>query len=127
MLAVGGITNVTNAFAGIGNPAVVEIDWNSGKPKVQHGGKEAINAVAWGVVQHADGYWIGLAGGGAGGWLFFWKPGEQHEFFKLKLPDSGRDLALAADGLRIAAAPHADGNLRMYDLTPLAPPAAKKT
>jgi WD40 repeat protein len=115
LLAVGGITNVTNAFAGIGNPAVVELDWESGKPKVQHGGKEPVNAVAWGIVQHADGYWIGLASGRQGGWLYFWKPGEQNEFFKFKLPDGGRDLALASDGMRIAAA-HADGNVRLYEL-----------
>jgi WD40 repeat protein len=114
-LAAGGITNVQNAFAGIGDPAVVVLDFETGKLKVQHTSKESIRGVAWGVAEHPDGYWIGLTGGGAGGFVFFWRDDEPHEFFKFKMPDNGRDMALAADGLRMAVA-HADGQVRIYDL-----------
>ncbi len=69
---------------------------------------------------HPDGFWIGLSGGGGGGWLYFWKDvpmgaDDRTEFFKFKLPDTGRDLDLHPDNLRLAVA-HADGNLRLYHL-----------
>jgi WD40 repeat protein len=114
-LAAGGITNVQNAFAGVGDPAVVVLDFESGKPKIQHTAKESIRGVAWGVAEHPDGYWIGVAGGGAGGFVFYWRDSEPHEFFRFKMPDNGRDMSLASDGLRMAVA-HADGQVRIYDL-----------
>lgn len=116
LLAAGGITKVTNAFAGIGFAAVVVIDWEAGKAKIQHGAKAPVNGVAWGVVWHPDGYWIGLSGGGGGGLLYFWKPDAPQEFHLLKLADPGHDLALHPDGLQLAV-PHADGKLRIYRLT----------
>jgi WD40 repeat protein len=114
-LALGGITNVTNAFAGIGNPAVVLFDWESGKPLVQFEGKEKVNGAVWGVRHHPDGFWIGLSGGGGGGWLYFWKEGTAEEFHKLKLPDTGRDLDLSPDGRSVSIA-HFDRNLRIGHL-----------
>jgi WD40 repeat protein len=126
LLALGGMTNCTNAFAGIGNIAVVLIDWESGKQLVQLEAKDKVNGLAWGLRQHRDGFWIGLAGGGGGGWFYYWKavpagaaappeaPAAQ-EFFKFKLPDTGRDLDMHPDQLRLAVA-HADGNLRLYHL-----------
>jgi WD40 repeat protein len=114
-LALAGITNVSNAFAGIGNAAVVVLDWESGKPAVQYEAKEKINGVAWNVRQHPEGFWIGLAGGGGGGWLYFWRDAAAQEFFKFKLPATGRDMDLSPDGLRVAVA-HADNHLRVYGL-----------
>jgi WD40 repeat protein len=142
-LALGGITNVTNAFAGIGNVIVVLIDIESGKVVQQLEAKDKVNGTAWGVAHHsgmavgAEGnhnstantpFWIGLAGGGGGGWLYFWKDeraaGEKekdakdavlNEFFKLKLPTDGRDLSLSPDKRQVAVA-HSDGSLRLYTL-----------
>lgn len=119
-LAVSGITNVTNAFAGIGNALVVLIDMTSGemtggKVALQLETKEKVNGTAWGVVHHSEGFWIGLAGGGGGGWLYFWKGDTAQEFFKLKLASDGRDLALSPDKTRVAVA-HADKTLRLYAL-----------
>lgn len=114
-LALGGITNVSNAFAGIGNPAVVLLNLEDGKPVVQYGGKEKIQGVMWGVRQSPDGYWIGLTGGSGGGWLYFWRDATADEFFKFKLPDSGRDMDLSADGTKVAVA-HSDNQLRIYHL-----------
>jgi len=112
-LALGGMTNCTNAFAGIGQPAVAVIDWEKGEVARQHTAKENANGVAWGIRWHPAGYWIGLAGGGGGGFFYFWKPDGPQEFSKLKLPETGRDLDMAGDGLRLAVA-HADGFLRIY-------------
>ena len=114
-LAIGGITNVSNAFAGIGNPAVVLLNWDDGKVVVQYGGKEKIQGVMWSIRQHPDGYWIGLSGGGGGGMLYFWRDAAADEFFKFKLPDNGRDLDLSPDGTRVAVA-HSDNHLRLYNL-----------
>ena len=119
-LALGGITNVSNAFAGIGNPAVVVLDWESGQPAVQLEGKDKINGTIWGLASHPSAFWTGLSGGGGGGWLYFWKDETtsektSQEFFKFKLPDTGRDLDLAPDGRQVCIA-HADGNLRLFAL-----------
>jgi WD40 repeat protein len=114
LLAAGGIANVTNAFAGIGTPAVAEIDWESGKLKVMHASKEAGNGVVRGLAPHRDGYWIGVSGSpSAAGGLFFWKPDVAPEFFKFKLPNIGRDMSLHPDGLRVAIA-HSDNSVRIY-------------
>jgi WD40 repeat protein len=142
-LALGGITNVTNAFAGIGNAIVVLIDIESGKVIQQLEAKDKVNGTAWGVAHHpgvavgAEGhpsstasapFWIGLAGGGGGGWLYFWKDERAaaekeksakdavlNEFFKLKLPTDGRDLSLSPDKTQVAVA-HSDGALRLFAL-----------
>ena len=46
-LAMSGITNVSNAFAGIGNPIVLLFNWEDGKEIVQYGSKANVNGVAW--------------------------------------------------------------------------------
>jgi WD40 repeat protein len=112
-LALGGITNVTNAFAGIGHAAVVLIDVKENKVLRQLEAKEKVNGVAWGVAWHPDGFWIALAGGGGGGWLYFYKGDAANELHKFKLPTDGRDLSVSPDHQRLAVA-HADKTLRLY-------------
>jgi WD40 repeat protein len=114
-LAVGGITNVTNAFAGVGHPAVVVLAWADGKQAVLLETKEKANGVCWGLSWHPSGFWVTAAGGGGGGWLSFYKGDAANEFHKLKLPANARDMSLAPDGTRLAIA-HADGQLRLYAL-----------
>jgi WD40 repeat protein len=118
LLACAGITDVSNAFAGVGKPLVVLFDWMTGKRKQGLVPKEAFQGTAWGVAFHPSGFIIG-AGGGNGGALWFWKPEEAQAFFTLKLPQNARDLDLHADGKRLAMA-GADGVLRVYEM------AAKK-
>jgi WD40 repeat protein len=119
-LACGGITNVSNAFAGVGNPLAVAFDWAEGKPLVQHATQAGVQGTIWNVRYHPDGYLIGAIGGGAGGYLHFWKPDGATEFFQLRLPDTARDFDLHPDNLRLAAA-HFDTRLRIYRM---ADPAA---
>ncbi|MFO0868500.1 MAG: hypothetical protein U0935_06085 [Pirellulales bacterium] len=116
-LACGGITNVTNAFAGVGNPAIVVWDWEAGKELVTHLTKANINGVAWGAMLHPEGFTIGATGGGGGGHLFFWKPGEKNEFHSLNLGNTARDLALHPDGMRLATA-HFDKQVRLIKMAP---------
>ena len=110
-LACAGITNVTNAFAGVGNPLVEVWDWESGKQKIAHVSKGKLRGVAWGVAWHDSGFVIGTVGG-RGGYLLFWKPEQAEEFHQLKLPNDSRDLDISPDGLHLATA-HYDGRLRI--------------
>ena len=112
LLACSGITNVTNAFACVGNPAVVVFDWKTGKEKIQHLSKGNFRGVAWGVALHPQGFTIGAAGGPGGGALLFWKSDQKHEFHQLKMKDTARDLDMSPDGLHLATA-HYDGHLRI--------------
>jgi len=148
-LAVGGITNVTNAFAGIGHAVIDVVNMADGKLALQFEAKDKVNGTAWGIAHHPSAFWIGLTGGGGGGWLYFFKndgevpllaspavpaakdaaakdkrskenttkdgPTTANEFFKLKLPTDGRDLALSPDKTQLAVA-HADKSLRLYAL-----------
>ncbi len=115
-LIFGGVTNVTNAFAGVGNPAVVIIDWKSGKNLMQHLAKTTFRGVSWGIGLHPSGVVLGGAGGTSGGQVYFWKAGEKNEFHKFKLKDTCRDLHLAPDHLHFVTA-HYDGHLRISRMT----------
>lgn len=110
-LLASGITQVTNAFAGVGNPSVVEFDWQEGKQLVEYLSKPALQGVAWRAVVHPTGTII-AAHGGSGGTLVFWTPGTAETAHQFKLPQNARDLDLAADGLRLAVA-GSDGHLRV--------------
>lgn len=105
-LACSGITNVTNAFAGVGNPSVVVFDWETGKKQIEHLSKAKLKGVGWGIAFHTDGTRIGISGGSSGGYILFWKPEDANEFHQVKLKDTARDLDLASDGLRLATAHH---------------------
>ncbi len=113
-LACAGITNVTNAFAGVGNPLVLLFDWVSGALKLELKPKAAFQGTAWGVVFHRRGWVLGV-GGGNGGVFWAWKLDSGVPFHTLTLPNNARDLALHPDGRRLAI-PCADGLIRLYDL-----------
>ncbi len=114
LLACAGITNVSNAFAGVGNPLVVLFDYKSGKQKQQLRPKTPFQGTAWGVVIHPAGFIAGV-GGGNGGMLWFWKADNAQDFFNSKLPNNARDLDLHPDGRRLAVA-FFDGAVRTYGM-----------
>ena len=113
-VALGGITNVSNAFAGVGEIVVALVNVAEKKVDQLLQSKEKTQGAVWGVAHHPAGFWIGLSGGG-GGWLHFWKGDANHEFFKLKLATDGRGMSLSPDRRQLAVA-HADAHLRMYAL-----------
>jgi WD40 repeat protein len=117
LLACGGITDVSNAFAGVGKPAVVLFDWATGAPRKQLlRPKEEFQGTVWGVAFHPDGFLV-AAGGGTGGLLWFWKPDLAESFFTFKLPNNARDLALHPDGARLAVACF-DNAARLFTMAP---------
>jgi hypothetical protein len=115
LLACGGITNVSNAFAGIGNPAVVLFDWEKGEKKLLWRPKEDARGSTWGLNFHPSGFLISVTGGGGGGFLMFYKPDKGEPFHQFKLPNTGKDMHLSADGLHVAVAHH-DGAVRICKL-----------
>jgi WD40 repeat protein len=116
LLACAGITEVSNAFAGIGNPLVVVFNLETGQKQQQLGTTAKLKGPATGVRFHRDGFVIGSSGGLDGGHLLFWKLEQPNEFFDLKLPDTCRDFDLHPDGLRLAT-PHEDKTLRLWQMT----------
>lgn len=114
-LALGGITNVTNAFAGVGDIVVALVNVAQRKIDLLLESTDKTKGAIWGVAYHPGEFWIGLSGGGGGGWLCFWKGNVGHEFFKFKLANDGRGMSLSPDRMQVAVA-HADMRLRIYAL-----------
>jgi WD40 repeat protein len=123
-LACAGITNVSNAFAGVGNPAVVLFDWKEGKSKLLKT-MVAFQGTAWGVAFHPAGFVI-AGGGGNGGFVWFWKGDDLVSIHSLMAAASVRDLALAHDGSRFAAA-GANGSAYIYTFAPGPAPIKQST
>lgn len=115
-LALGGITNVSNAFAGVGEIAVALVKLADGKLDQVLAAKAKTKGTVWGVAYHPSGYWIGLSGGGDGGFLTFWKDANSPEAFQYKLKNDGRGLSLAPNRAQAAVA-HADQHLRVYGVS----------
>jgi hypothetical protein len=78
-----------------------------------------VQGIIWRVIGHPQGFLIGGSGGSGGGYVAFWKPDADKEFFKFKLPALVRDLDLHPDGVRLAAAQH-DKKLRLLRMGPKA-------
>jgi WD40 repeat protein len=123
LLACAGITNVSNAFAGVGNPSVVLLNWADGLQR-QLKPKEAFQGTAWGV-GFLPGDVVVAGGGGSGGRIWFWKTDSDESFHTVTTPTNIRDLALSPLGDRLAGA-GANGSLYVYSLRPGVPPAAQK-
>lgn len=117
-LALCGITNVSNAFAGVGNPAVVLIDWKGGKSKLLKT-KVAFQGTAWGVAFHPSGAVI-CAGGAGQGRVWFFKGDEMENVHTLTVPSNCRDLALSPGGERFAVA-GASGTAYVYNFSGVGP------
>ena len=116
ILAVAGLTEVANAFAGDHKPMILLVDWDKGEH--QHKFKDASNGIAWGVRFHPAGFIIGVGAPQSGnrGMLWFWKPGEEKAFHSVKLSHCGRGLDLTPDSTRLAVAQF-DGFVRVYRMT----------
>jgi WD40 repeat protein len=116
MLACGGITEVSNAFAGIGFPIAVVIDLERGEKVQQHVSAAKLKGPIWNVRFHRDGFLMGASGGHDGGHVLFWKVEQPNEFFDFKLPDICRDFDMHRDQLRLCTS-HEDKSLRVWQMT----------
>ena len=122
---------------------ILVANWNTGEMRAELRSKEAFQGTGWGVAWHKSGFILGSAGGN-GGMLWAWKddfkppasppkkdekketakdakkPDDKkleplNEFVAQKLPDNVRDMALSADGKRLAIA-YQGGVARVYAL-----------
>jgi WD40 repeat protein len=116
LLAGCGISDVSNAFAGVGKPLTVLFNWQTGKTKQLLRPKDNFQGTGWGVAFHPAGFLAGI-GGGNGGALWFWKPDQALAFHTVGLPNNARDLDLHPDGRRLTVA-FFDGVVRVYDMGP---------
>ncbi len=114
-LACGGITEVSNAFAGVGKPAIVLFDCATGKRKHLLVPKAAFQGTMWGVVFHPEGNLVVGLASGSGASLFFWTLDQAQDFQTVALPVIARDLDIHPDGRRLALACY-DGSTRIYDM-----------
>lgn len=108
-----GITNVSNAFAGIGNPAAILFDWSTGQRRQILRPAAAFQGTGWGVAYHPSGHILGVAGGN-GGALYFWQGDREPAVHTVALPNNARDLSPHPDGSAVAIA-FFDG-IRIYSL-----------
>lgn len=114
LLACAGITDVTNAFAGIGRPLVVLFNWQTGQRQQLLRPSAQFQGTAWGVQFHPSGF-LAATGAGNGGALWFWRPDQANSFHAVNLPNNARDLHLHPDGRRWAI-PFFDNIVRVYEM-----------
>ena len=115
-LGCGGISEVSNAFAGIGTPLVLVFDLATGEKVQSLVTTKKFRGKTTGLFFHPEGFVVGASSGHDGGHLLFWKLAEPKEFFDLKLPDSARGMDLHADRTRVATA-DPGGMVRIWQMT----------
>jgi len=111
-LAVAGLTEVTNAFAGTHKPMVLLMDWEKGEFRKKL--RIDSRGMAWGIRFHPDGFLVGS--GAPAGSLWFWKPDDEKPFHTFKLTGGGRAIDLSPDG-RQAAVAQIDRKLQIVQFT----------
>ena len=118
--ASAGITKVVNSFAGIQDPIIVVFDWETGETKKQLRAAEKFKGIAWGVRFHPQGFTIGVGADKSGkGEIWFYNQAEDKAFHTHSLKSAARALDLLGDE-KLAVA-HADGNVRLYQMTAKTP------
>lgn len=116
-LACGGLHKATNPFAGVQEPLVLVLDWETGKQVRTHETTEIPRGIVWRLVYELDGTLIGGVGGDVG-FIVFWN-NEQTEFHKLRIPSPVLDLDRHPRSPQLAIASH-DGRIRIVRMTPKA-------
>lgn len=114
-LAAGGLYKASNPLGAVHEPIVLLFDWESQKLERQLIAEGITQGVIWRVRWLGDGSLMGLSGGANGGFLIFWKPDADKDYFRFQLPNIARDMDLHTDGLQVATAHH-DRHVRITRL-----------
>jgi WD40 repeat protein len=110
-LSCSGLHNASNPLGSVHEPLVLVFDLESGEVIRSHVA-DGLKGGVWRAMFHPDGFLIGATSGTSGGFLLFWKPEEDKDFHRLKMPHVARDLDLHRDYKRLAT-PHYDNHLRV--------------
>jgi WD40 repeat protein len=114
-LAAGGLYKATNPLGAVHQPLALLWEWDSQKLVQSHIAEGIAGGGLWRSVFLSDGTLMGASGGSSGGFLIFWKPDSDKDFFRFGLPTLTRDMDLHPDGLRVATA-HYDHHVRIVRL-----------
>ncbi len=114
-LALTGLHKATNPLGAVNEPLNYLFDWESGK-EVRKQPADGIRGIGWEIEFLSDGTELVASGGSGGGYLLFFKAGEEKPFHKLKLKDTVRGMSVHPDGLRVATT-HYDGHIRISKMT----------
>lgn len=123
-LLAGGVGNLTNAFAGVGDPTLVHFDLATSAALKTVSVPGQNNGTVWSARWHPSGAFVVATGWGAPGSLWFWKPGEDKVFHEMKLPAAAYDCRFHPDGLQIAVALY-NKTVAIYDMSRKLPPPAE--
>ena len=124
--ASAGITKVVNSFAGIQDPIIVVFDWTTGEAKKQLRAAEKFKGVAWGVRFHPEGFTIGAGAEKSGkGEIWFYNDDQDTAFHTVATKSAARAVDLV--GKERLAVAHADGSVRLYQMTAKEPAQQEKT
>lgn len=115
LLACCGLHKATNPLGAVHEPLVELFDWNKGT-KVRSQPASTLKGSSWKVHFLSDGTEVSVTGGTSGGYLVFYKTGEDKPFHTFKLKNTARDMSLHPDGITIATAHH-DGYVRISRMT----------
>jgi WD40 repeat protein len=119
-LGAGGLHKATNPLGNVHEPIALRWNWEDQTLLQTHLTEGIANGSLWQSVFLPDLTLMAVCGGISGGFLLFWKPDQEKDFFRLALPTLARDMDVHPDGIRVATA-HYDNRVR---LTRLAAPAA---
>ncbi len=114
-LAAGGLYKATNPLGAVHEPLVLLFNWETQKVEKQQIAEGIAGGVVWRLKWLGDGSLMGLSSGSSGGFLLFWKPDAEKDYFRFKLPHLARDMDLHPDGIQVATA-HYDRHLRVTRL-----------
>jgi len=124
--ASAGITKVVNSFAGIQDPIIVVFDWKTGEATKQLRAAEKFKGVAWGVRFHPEGFTIGAGAEKSGkGEIWFYNDDQDTAFHTVATKSAARAVDLV--GKERLAVAHADGSVRLYQMTAKEPAQQEKT
>lgn len=115
MLAAGGLHKSSNPLGAVHEPLVLQFNIADQKLVHSHTAEGIPGGGVWRLGYLADGHLMGVSGGSTGGFLLFWKQGQDLSVHNFKLPSLARDMDLSRDG-RLVATAHYDRHLRVTEL-----------
>ena len=114
-LACSGLHKATNPYAGVQQPLVIIVDWQTGKAIRSHVTQGIERGIAWRVVFHSRDLLLAASGGGSGGYLLFWQGDGEQTMHQVKLPNTTFDLDVHPDQRQLATVHH-DQRVRISTL-----------